>query len=75
MLKKDPPRKKDVIDLSDNAIKKTIINLDDDGPGSERQGTLIVVLLKAKDLNDKHFRKQDVFAQATLNGEPTRPVL
>ncbi|KAF9048464.1 C2 domain-containing protein, partial [Panaeolus papilionaceus] len=32
-------------------------------------GTLIVVLLKARNLNDKHsFRKQDVFAQATLNG-------
>jgi hypothetical protein len=35
MLKKDPPRKKDVIDLSDNAIKKNYINLDDEGPGSE----------------------------------------
>jgi hypothetical protein len=69
MLKKDPPRKKDVIDLSDNVIKKSYINLDDDGPGSELLGTLIVVLLKAKNLNDKHFRKQDVFAQATLNGE------
>jgi hypothetical protein len=68
-LKKDPPRKK--IDLSDNAIKKAYINLDDDGPGAERIGTLIVVMLKAKDLNDKHFRKQDVFAQATLNGERT----
>lgn len=32
-------------------------------------GTLIVVLLKARNLNDKHFTKQDVFAQATLNGE------
>lgn len=33
-------------------------------------GTLIVVLLKARNLNDKHsFRKQDVFAQATLNSE------
>ena len=32
-------------------------------------GTLIVVLLKARNLNDKHsFWKQDVFAQATLNG-------
>jgi len=33
-------------------------------------GTLIVVLLKARNLNDKRsFRKQDVFAKATLNGE------
>jgi hypothetical protein len=55
MLKKDPP--------------KSYINLDDDGPGSELIGTLIVVLLKAKNLNDKHFRKQDVYAKATLNGE------
>ncbi|KAF8896587.1 hypothetical protein BD779DRAFT_1496727 [Infundibulicybe gibba] len=32
-------------------------------------GTLIVVILKARNLNDKHsFYKQDVFAQATLNG-------
>ena len=31
-------------------------------------GTLIVVLLKARNLNDKYsFRKQDVFAQASLN--------
>lgn len=65
MLKKDPPRKKNVLDLND---KKTYINLDDDGPGSEQLGTLIVVFLKAKNLNDKHFRKQDAYAQATLNG-------
>ena len=33
-------------------------------------GTLIVVLLKARNLNDKHsFWKQDVFAQAILNSE------
>lgn len=32
-------------------------------------GTLIVVILKARNLNDKHsIRKQDAFAQATLNG-------
>ncbi|PPQ96243.1 hypothetical protein CVT26_005570 [Gymnopilus dilepis] len=38
-------------------------------------GTLIVVLLKARNLYDKHsFRKSDVFAQATLNapGIPKR---
>ncbi|KAF8899902.1 C2 domain-containing protein [Gymnopilus junonius] len=36
-------------------------------------GTLIVVLLKARNLNDKHsFRKSDVFAQATLNGAHKR---
>lgn len=33
-------------------------------------GTLIVVILKARNLIDKHsFYKQDVFAQASLNGE------
>lgn len=32
-------------------------------------GTLIVVVLKAKDLNDKHsFYKQDAYAQITFNG-------
>ena|ERR1700729_1090822 len=32
-------------------------------------GTLIVVVLKARNLNDKHtFHKQDVFAQVALNG-------
>lgn len=38
-------------------------------PGKDSElGTLIVVLLKARNLNDKHtFWKQDVFAQATLN--------
>ncbi|KAG6832794.1 hypothetical protein H0H92_009412 [Tricholoma furcatifolium] len=36
-------------------------------------GTLIIVILKAKDLNDKHsFYKQDVFAQVSLNGETKR---
>lgn len=68
MLQKDPPRKKNVIDLNGNTKKKAYINLDDSGPGSEQIGTLIVVLLKAKNLNDKHFRKQDVYAQGTLNG-------
>ncbi|KAF8071693.1 hypothetical protein FPV67DRAFT_1622208 [Lyophyllum atratum] len=33
-------------------------------------GTLIVVVLKARNLNDKHsFYKQDVFAQVSLNGK------
>jgi hypothetical protein len=33
-------------------------------------GTLVVVVLKARNLIDKHsFYKQDVFAQACLNGE------
>jgi len=32
-------------------------------------GTLIVVILKARNLLDRHtFRKQDVYAQATLSG-------
>jgi hypothetical protein len=36
--------------------------------GSEL-GTLIVVVLKARNLIDKHsFYKQDVYAQASLNG-------
>lgn len=35
----------------------------------EEIGTLIVVILKARNLNDKHkFRKQDVFAKVSLNG-------
>lgn len=35
----------------------------------EELGTLICVILKAQNLNDKHsFYKQDVFAQVTLNG-------
>ena len=36
-------------------------------------GTLIVVVLKARNLNDKHsFYKQDVFAQISLNGKTQR---
>ncbi|KAG7089905.1 hypothetical protein E1B28_011538 [Marasmius oreades] len=31
-------------------------------------GTLIVVVLKARNLNDKHFYKQDVYATVNLNG-------
>ncbi|KAF5342632.1 hypothetical protein D9611_001916 [Ephemerocybe angulata] len=35
----------------------------------EEIGTLIVVVLKARNLNDKHtFRKQDVFTSVALNG-------
>ncbi|KAF8207120.1 C2 domain-containing protein, partial [Mycena galopus ATCC 62051] len=32
----------------------------------------VIVVLKAKDLNDKYFWKQDVFAQVGLNGETKR---
>ncbi|KAL0954599.1 hypothetical protein HGRIS_003559 [Hohenbuehelia grisea] len=40
---------------------------------SKEIGTLIIVVLKAKNLNDKHsFYKQDVFAQITLNGSSQR---
>jgi len=36
---------------------------------SQELGTLIVVVLKARNLIDKHsFYKQDVFAQVSLNG-------
>lgn len=50
-------------------MSKTTINLNDKVDKEETLGTLIVVLLKARNLNDKHkFRKQDVFAQASLNG-------
>jgi len=36
-------------------------------------GTLIVVVLKARNLNDKHsFYKQDAFAQISLNGNSHR---
>ncbi|KAJ7116429.1 hypothetical protein C8R44DRAFT_879800 [Mycena epipterygia] len=35
-------------------------------------GTLVIVVLKAKNLNDKYFWKQDVFAQVGLNGETKR---
>ena len=39
-------------------------------------GILVVVVLKARNLNDKHsFYKQDVFAQATLNGMIHSPCL
>ena len=31
-------------------------------------GTLVVVVLKARNLIDKHFYKQDVYTQVTLNG-------
>ncbi|KAF9266486.1 hypothetical protein L218DRAFT_825057, partial [Marasmius fiardii PR-910] len=34
----------------------------------EEIGTLIVVVLKARNLNDKHFYKQDVYATINLNG-------
>jgi Ca2+-dependent lipid-binding protein len=40
---------------------------------SNELGTLVVVVLKARNLNDKHtFTKQDVFAQVALNGPPKR---
>ncbi|KAJ7841326.1 hypothetical protein B0H14DRAFT_3694396 [Mycena olivaceomarginata] len=39
---------------------------------SDELGTLVIVVLKAKDLNDKYFWKQDVFAQVGLNGETKR---
>ncbi|KAJ7056637.1 hypothetical protein C8F01DRAFT_1154390 [Mycena amicta] len=35
----------------------------------EELGTLVIVVLKAKNLNDKYFWKQDVFAQVSLNGD------
>lgn len=36
---------------------------------SNEIGTLIVVVLKAQNLHDKHsFYKQDVYAQVVLNG-------
>jgi hypothetical protein len=38
-------------------------------PKENQLGTLIVVVLKARNLNDKHsFYKQDVLAQVSLNG-------
>ncbi|TFK40139.1 hypothetical protein BDQ12DRAFT_680408 [Crucibulum laeve] len=40
---------------------------------SEELGTLIIVVLKARNLNDKHsFYKQDVFTQVSLNGVQKR---
>jgi hypothetical protein len=42
-------------------------------PKENHLGTLIVVVLKARNLNDKHsLYKQDVFAQITLNGMTER---
>ncbi|KAJ7284587.1 C2 domain-containing protein, partial [Mycena rebaudengoi] len=35
-------------------------------------GTLVIVVLKARNLNNKYFWKQDVFAQVSLNGTPKR---
>ena len=56
-MSKPTPSKSPVIDLNDKYDKADLL------------GTLIVVLLKARNLNDKHsFRKSDVFAQAILNG-------
>ena len=56
-MSKPTPSKSPVIDLNDKCDKADLL------------GTLIVVLLKARNLNDKHsFRKSDVFAQAILNG-------
>jgi len=40
---------------------------------AEEIGTLIVVVLKARNLNDKHkFRKQDVYGKIGLGGERGR---
>jgi len=45
------------------------IDLNDRVSKEDEIGTLIIVLLKARNLNDKHsFRKSDVFAEAILNG-------
>lgn len=42
----------------------------------EEIGTLIVVVLKARNLIDKHtFRKQDVLAKVALNGKLIGPRL
>lgn len=35
---------------------------------SKELGTLVVVVLKARNLPDKHFFKQDVYAQVTIQG-------
>ncbi|KAF4613987.1 hypothetical protein D9613_007631 [Agrocybe pediades] len=49
------------------------IDLNDKVSKEDEIGTLIIVLLKARNLNDKHsFRKSDVFAEATLNGTHKR---
>lgn len=56
-MSKPAPSKSPRIDLNDKHSKEDLL------------GTLIVVLLKARNLLDKHsFRKSDVFAQAILNG-------
>ncbi|KAF8972126.1 hypothetical protein BDZ97DRAFT_1783276 [Flammula alnicola] len=53
--------------------KASPIDLNDKHNKEDELGTLIVVLLKARNLNDKHsFYKSDVFAQATLNGAQKR---
>ncbi|KAJ3834987.1 hypothetical protein F5878DRAFT_664279 [Lentinula raphanica] len=39
-----------------------------DSGREEEIGTLIVVVLKAQNLNDKHFFKQDVYAQVSFGG-------
>ena len=69
MLKKEP--RKTFIVKPEDAPRK-FINLDDEDPMTVNHeiGTLIIIILKAKNLNDKHFRKQDVYAQVTLNGTP-----
>ncbi|KJA26271.1 hypothetical protein HYPSUDRAFT_159226 [Hypholoma sublateritium FD-334 SS-4] len=60
-MSKATPSKSPAIDLNDKYDKADLL------------GTLIVVLLKARNLNDKHsFRKSDVFAQAILNGTQKR---
>ncbi|KAF8183974.1 hypothetical protein BJ912DRAFT_1043866 [Pholiota molesta] len=60
-MSKPTPSKSPRIDLNDKPSKEDLL------------GTLIVVLLKARNLLDKHsFRKSDVFAQAILNGVEKR---
>ncbi len=68
MLKKEP--RKTFIVKHDDKTPRKVINLDDENPMTVNQeiGTLIIIILKAKNLNDNHFRKQDVYAQVTLNG-------
>ncbi|KAF9484377.1 hypothetical protein BDN70DRAFT_928442 [Pholiota conissans] len=56
-----------------SASKAPRIDLNDKVNKEDLLGTLIVVLLKARNLLDKHsFRKSDVFAQAILNGAEKR---
>lgn len=60
--------------LPAHSSKTTPINLDDKTKKEDELGTLIIVLLKARNLPDKHsFRKSDVFAQATMNGNLSSP--